>query len=58
MTYTNFNDSERLLDRFQNFISLEVKKLSAPLPKKWKKSFVIGFIIPTKMRFCIEGNDK
>ena len=28
------------------------------LPKSWKKSLNNGFIIPTKMRFCNECNDK
>ena len=28
------------------------------LPKGWKKSFDTGIIIPTKMRYCNECNDK
>ena len=28
------------------------------LPKSWKKSFDSEIIIPTKMRFCNECNDK
>ena len=28
------------------------------LPRSWKKSFDSGIIIPTKMRFCNECNDK
>ena len=37
---------------------LEGKKISAMLPKSWKKSFNNGITIPTKMRFCDESNDK
>ena len=37
---------------------VEGKKLSALLPKSWKKSFDSGIIIRTKMRFCNECNDK
>ena len=36
----------------------EGKKISAMLPKSWKKSFDNGIIIPAKMRFCNECNDK
>ena len=36
----------------------EGKKISAFLPKTWKQSFDSGIIIPTKMIFCIECNDK
>ena len=28
------------------------------LPRSWKKSFDSGIIIPKKMRFCNECNDK
>ena len=28
------------------------------LPRSWKKSFDSGTIIPTKMRFCNECNEK
>ena len=34
------------------------EELSALLPKRWKKSFKSGMIIPTKMRFCNEFNYK
>ena len=37
---------------------IERKKVSALLPKSWRKSFDSGIIIPTKMRFCNECNDK
>ena len=37
---------------------IEGKKISALLPKSWKKSFNSGILIPTKMRFCNECNDK
>ena len=36
---------------------IEGKKLSAMLPRSWKKSFHNGIRIPTKMRFCNECND-
>ena len=36
---------------------IEGEKISAMLPKSWKKSFDNGIIIPTKMRFCNECND-
>ena len=37
---------------------IEAKKVPALLPKSWKKSFYSGIIIPTKMKFCNECNDK
>ena len=37
---------------------LEAEKISAMLPKSGKKSFNKGIIIPPKMRFCNECNDK
>ena len=52
MTFKGFNDSKRLLDRSQYFDMLKGKKISAMLPRSWKKSFNNGFIIPTKMRHC------
>ena len=52
MTFKSFNDSKRLLDRYQYFDMLEGKKISAMLPKSWKKSFNHGIIRPTKMRRC------
>ena len=36
----------------------EGKKISAALPRSWKKSFDTGIIIPTKMRFCNKCNNK
>ena len=57
-TFKGFNDSKRLIDRSQYFKMIEGKKLSAILPKIWRKSFDSGIIIPTKMRFCKECNDK
>ena len=53
-----FNDGKRLLDRSHFFIMLKGKKISATLPKSWEKAFINGIIIPTKMRFCNECNDK
>ena len=38
-TFKRFNDSNRLLDRSQNFKMKEGKKTSAMLPRSWKKSF-------------------
>ena len=57
-TFKKFNDYKRLLDRSQSFKMIEGKKISSLLPKKWKKSFVSGIIIPLKMRFCNECKDK
>ena len=54
MTFKGFNDSKRLLDRFQYFNMLEVKKISAMLPRTWKKFFNNAVLIPTKMRRCNE----
>ena len=34
------------------------KKISAMLQRSWKKSFDSGVIIPEKMRFCNECDDK
>ena len=36
----------------------EGKRISAALPKSWKKSFDSGIIIPTKMSFCNECDEK
>ena len=58
MTFEGFNDSKRLLDRSQYFNMLEGKKVTAMLPRSWKKSFNNGFIISTKMRRCDICNDK
>ena len=57
MTFKGFNDSKRLLDRSQNFDMLHGKKISAMIPRSWKKSFNNGVIIPTKMRQCNECKD-
>ena len=56
-TFKGFNDSKRLLDQSQYFKMIEGKKVSALLPKSWKKSFDSGIIIPTKMRFCNQCTD-
>ena len=56
-TFKGFIDSKRLLDRFQYFKMKEGEKISAMLPRSWKKSFDNGIIIPAKMRFCNECND-
>ena len=56
--FEGFNDSKRLLDRSQYFKMLEDEKISALLPKSWQKSFDSGIIIPVKMRFCNECNDR
>ena len=58
MTFKGFKDSKRLLDLSQYFKKIEDKKISALLPKSWEKSFESALIIPKKMRFCIERNDK
>ena len=52
MTFKGFNDSKRLLDRSQYFDMWEGKKITAMLPRSWKKLFNNGVIIPTKMRQC------
>ena len=57
-TFKGFNDSKRLLDRSQYFKMIEGDKISAMLPRSWKKSFDGGIIIPTKLRFCNECNVK
>ena len=57
MTFKGFNDSKRLLNRFQYFDMLDGKKITAMLPRSWKKSFENGVIIPTKMRQCNSCKD-
>ena len=52
MTFKGFNDSKRLLDRFQYFKMLEGKNISAMLPRSWEKSINNGIIIPTKTARC------
>ena len=56
-TFKGFNDSKRLLDRSQYFKMKEGEKISAMLPRSWKKSFDNGVIIPKKMRFCNKCNN-
>ena len=56
MTFKGFNDSKRLLDQPQNFNMLEGKKISAMLPRSWKKSFINAVVIPVKMRHCNNCN--
>ena len=56
--FKGFNDSKQLLDRFQSFEMIQGKKVSALLPKTWKNSFDREIVIPTKMRFCNECDDK
>ena len=56
--FKGFNDSKRLSGRSRNFKMKEGKKISAMLPKSWKKLFNSGVIIPAKMRFCNECTDK
>ena len=57
-TITVFIDRERLLDRSQNFNMIEGKKNISYVTKILGKSFDSVIIIPTKMRFCNECNDK
>ena len=37
---------------------IDGEKISAMLPRSWKKSFNSEIIISTKMRFCNECNDR
>ena len=37
---------------------LEGKKISAMLPRPWKKSFDNGIVIPVKMKRCSEGKSR
>ena len=48
MTFKAFIDSKRLLDRSQYFDMLKGKKVTAMLPRSWKKSFNNGVVIPKK----------
>ena len=57
-TLGGFNDSNRLLDRSPHFQKVEVEKISAMLPKFWKKLFHSGVVTPAKMKFCNEHTDK
>ena len=54
MTFKGFNDSKRLLDRFQYFDILESKTISTLLQRSWKKSFDNGIVLPLKMKRCNE----
>ena len=56
MTFKIFNDSRRLLDRSQFFDMLEGKKISAILPRSWKKLFNNGVVKLVKMRLCNSCN--
>ena len=47
-----------MLDRSQYFKMIDGEKISAMLPRSWKKSFDNGIIIPAKMRFCNECKNK
>ena len=58
MTFKGFDDSKRLLDRSKYSDMLEGKKISAMLPRLWKKSFNNGIVIPAKMKRCDECKDK
>ena len=51
-TFKGFNNSKRLLDRSQYFKMKEGEKISAMSPRSWKKSFINGIVIPTKMTHC------
>ena len=57
-TVEGYNDSKGLLDRSQYFKMIEGKKVAAIIPKSWKKLFNSGIVIPTKMRFFNQCNDK
>ena len=50
--FKSFNDSKILPDCSQVFKMIECEKISAMLPKSWKKSFNNAIILPTKMRHC------
>ena len=52
MTFKGFNDSKRLLDQSEYFDMLEGKKISAMLPRSWKKSFNNGVVTAVKVRRC------
>ena len=58
MIFEGFNDSQRLLGRFQYFDMLEGIKIPAMLPRSWNKSFNIAFVKPVKMRRCNECKNK
>ena len=55
MTFKDFKDSKRLSNQSpQKFDLLEAKKISAMLPRSWKKSSINGIGIPVKMKRCDE----
>ena len=58
MTFKGFNNGKRLLDRAQYFDMLKGKKITAMLPRSWKKSFINGIHIPTKIRHCNACKDE
>ena len=45
MTFKGFHDGKRLLDRPNYFDKLEGEKISAMLPRSWKKSFDNGIVM-------------
>ena len=57
-TFKVFNGSKRYLYRSQYFNMTKGEKISAMLPRSWKKSFDNGIIIPAKMRLCNESTVK
>ena len=57
-TFMRFIDSNRLLDCSYYFFMLKIEKLSAMLPRSWKNLFDGGIVIPMKMTFCNECDDK
>ena len=56
MTFKGLNDSKRILDRSQYFDMFEGKKVTAMLPRYWKKSFKNSVVIPVKKRRCNNCN--
>ena len=48
MTFKGFNDSKRLLGRSQNLNMLEGKKISAMLPRLWKKFLLMALLYQQK----------
>ena len=56
--YKCFNNSKKLFDRSQFFQMIKDKKISALLPKSWKKPFNSGINIPTELRFYDECNNE
>ena len=52
-TFEGFNDSKRLLDQLQFFNMLESKKISAMLPKSWKKTSISKLLYQRKWDFVM-----